>query len=185
MRLRDLPNLISVVRIFLSLPVVWCMVKGRFDIALLLFAVAGISDGLDGFLAKRFGWESRLGGLLDPLADKVLLISAFLSLGWLGFLPISLVLLVILRDLLIVTGALVYHYSVAELDARPSWLSKLNTAVQILLVLAVVSSKGLTPAPDWVITGLIVSTYVTTFVSGVDYVWKWSHLAMEKGRRED
>ncbi len=185
MRLRDIPNGICVVRIFLSLPIVWLMVEGRFGLALALFALAGLSDGLDGWLAKRFHWESRLGGLLDPLADKVLLVSAFLSLGWLGFLPITLVLLVILRDLIIITGALVYHYSIADLEAAPSLISKLNTLVQIVLVLAVMANQGLLDLPASLLTSLILLTYLTTLISGADYIWKWTRLAVQKGRRED
>ena len=100
----DIPNLISVLRIFLSVPVVWMLLEQRFDIALILFAIAGVSDGLDGFLAKHYGWQSRLGGLLDPMADKILLVSSYVSLALLGLIPVWLMLLVILRDLVIVTG---------------------------------------------------------------------------------
>jgi len=123
MKREDIPNLISVLRIFLSVPVVWSMLELRFDIALLLFAVAGISDGLDGYLAKHFGWQSRLGGLLDPLADKVLLVSSYLTLAILGMIPMLLMLLVILRDLVIVTGALVYNFRIRELEVAPSLVS--------------------------------------------------------------
>ncbi len=136
MRREEIPNLISVLRIFLSIPVIWMLLEQRFEIALVLFAVAGISDGLDGYLAKRNGWVSRLGGLLDPLADKVLLVSSYLSLAVIGAIPVWLVMLVILRDLVIVTGALVYNFRVKQLDVAPSLLSKFNTLAQIVLVLA-------------------------------------------------
>lgn len=174
---RDIPNAISILRIFMSVPIVWSLLEQQFGIALILFAVAGISDGLDGYLAKRYGWASRLGGLLDPLADKVLLVSSYLSLTVIDIIPVSLVLLVILRDLVIVTGALVYHYTVKELDAKPSLISKFNTLVQILLVLVVVLDRGLWPLPELLLTGLIWIVYVTTVVSGVHYVWVWSRMA--------
>ncbi len=82
MNRRDIPNIISILRIFICVPIVWALLNYRFDLALMLFVVAGISDGLDGFLAKQFGWESHLGGILDPVADKLLLLSSMLSLGW-------------------------------------------------------------------------------------------------------
>ncbi len=90
--LRHLPNLISMLRVVLVVPVVWSLLNDRFDIAIWLFLIAGASDGLDGFLAKRFGWSSRLGGILDALADKFLLVSTFLCLWWLGVFPWWLVL---------------------------------------------------------------------------------------------
>ncbi|MCP4276003.1 MAG: CDP-alcohol phosphatidyltransferase family protein, partial [Gammaproteobacteria bacterium] len=120
MQVRDIPNLISIMRIFLSIPVVWMLLQHNFGVALILFAIAGISDGLDGYLAKHYGWQSRLGGLLDPLADKILLVFSIFSLGRLELLPAWLVFVVILRDLVIVTGAFVYNFQVAELDAAPS-----------------------------------------------------------------
>jgi cardiolipin synthase (CMP-forming) len=180
---RDIPNLISVVRIFLTIPIVWLMLEHRFGWVLFLFAVAGISDGLDGYLAKHYGWQTRLGGLLDPLADKVLLVSCFLSLGWLGFLPVWLVLLVILRDLIIVTGALIYNFTIAELEASPSLISKFNTVIQILLVLLVVLDRGLFGLPALLIETLVWLTLLTTLLSGGDYVWEWSRKAADLGGR--
>ena len=181
MNVRDIPNLISILRIFLSVPVVWMLLVHEFGAALVLFAIAGISDGLDGFLAKRFGWKSQLGGLLDPLADKVLLVSSYLSLGLLNIIPIWLVLIVILRDLVIVTGALVYNYRVRELEAEPSFISKFNTFAQILLVLASVLDRGLVPLPEMLIQGMIWVVLLSTIASGVNYVWVWSRRAADHG----
>ena len=184
MKREDIPNLISVLRIFLSVPVVWSMLELRFDIALLLFAVAGISDGLDGYLAKHFDWQSRLGGLLDPLADKVLLVSSYLTLAILGMIPMLLMLLVILRDLVIVTGALVYNFRIRELEVAPSLVSKVNTFTQILLVLVVVLDEGLIGLPDLAIQVLIGVVFITTIASGINYVWVWSRLAAHHGRKD-
>ncbi len=176
---KDIPNLISIMRIFLSIPIVWMLFEQRFDLALVLFVIAGISDGLDGYLAKRNGWQSQLGGLLDPLADKVLLVSCFLSLGLLDLIPLWLVMLVLLRDLIIVTGALVYNFRIEELQAAPSIISKINTFTQIVLVLAVVLDKGLLVLPSLMISGLIWLVVITTIVSGVNYVWVWSRRAAD------
>lgn len=182
MKTRDIPNLISFLRIFLTIPVVWSLIAQAYGYALLLFAFAGFSDGLDGYLAKKYGWQSRLGGLLDPLADKALLMSSFLVLGVMGLLPVWLVLLVILRDLVIVGGALSYNYSVEELDASPTLISKLNTLLQILLVLSIITDAGPLALPGWMLLGLIWSTTFTTVASGLDYVWTWSNKARDKGR---
>lgn len=181
MQPRDIPNLISFLRILLSVPVVWLLFEREFAAALTLFAIAGISDGLDGFLAKHYGWESRLGGMLDPLADKALLMSSFLVLGALGLVPVWLVILVIFRDLVIIGGALYYHFSVEELQADPSLVSKLNTLLQILLVILVVTDAGPYPLPAVLISVLVWSTLATTVASGVGYVWVWSRKAKEKG----
>jgi cardiolipin synthase len=183
MQARDIPNLISFMRILLTLPIVWLMFEQEFSYALMLFAVAGFSDGLDGFLAKHYGWQSHLGGLLDPLADKALLMSSFLVLGGLGLIPIWLVILVIFRDLTIMGGALYYHFSVEEVDADPSLISKLNTLTQIMLVLLVVTDAGPFPLPDLLLQGLIWATGLTTLSSGGMYVWVWTKKARQKGWR--
>ncbi|WP_373508037.1 CDP-alcohol phosphatidyltransferase family protein, partial [Thiocapsa sp.] len=104
MQLRDLPNIISVLRLVAVAPVMYLLLRQEYGWALVLFAAAGASDGLDGYLAKRYDWRSRLGGILDPLADKALLVACFLILGWQGLVPVWLVIAVILRDLVIVTG---------------------------------------------------------------------------------
>ena len=143
MKRSDIPNLITFARILLVVPVVWLLHTHNYIGALAIFALAGFSDALDGFLAKRYGWESRLGSLLDPIADKLLLVCSFLVLGAHGLLPLWLVGLVILRDAVIVTGATVYHFRIQHLVAgEPTLSSKLNTLMQILLVLAVVLTEA-------------------------------------------
>jgi cardiolipin synthase len=183
MKARDIPNLISFLRILLTLPIVWLLFEQEFTYALMLFAVAGFSDGVDGFLAKHYHWQSHLGGLLDPLADKALLMSSFLVLGGLGLIPIWLVILVIFRDLTIMGGALYYHFSVEEVDAAPTLISKLNTLLQIVLVLLVVTHAGPLPLPLMLLQALIWATGLTTVSSGVIYVWVWTNKARSKGWR--
>jgi len=145
--------------------------------------VAGLSDGLDGFLARRFDWRSRLGGIMDPLADKLLVVSSFVTLGWLGLIPAWLVLLVILRDLVIIAGATFYHMRIEQFDAEPSVASKLNTAAQVLLVLAVLYSSGIQALPVMLMDVLLYGVLVTTLWSGFDYVWTWGRRAMQRGGR--
>ena len=183
--LSDIPNAISFSRILLTIPVVFLLLMREFTAALVLFAISGASDALDGYLAKRFGWGSPLGGILDPLADKALLMSAFLVLGAIGLIPVWLVLAAVFRDLLIVGGALVYHFRVADLVAAPSWTSKLNTLLQITLLILVMTDAGPLPLPRGLIDGLIWAALATTLASGAQYVWIWGHKAVAQGWRDD
>ncbi|MBN8480188.1 MAG: CDP-alcohol phosphatidyltransferase family protein [Xanthomonadales bacterium] len=170
---RHLPNLITLLRILLVLPAYGLIEAREHAAALAVVAVAGASDALDGFLAKRFGWQSRLGGLLDPLADKLLLLACFLGLTTTGALPVWLFPLVIGRDLLIVCGAVAYHNLIGPFEAEPTRLSKLTTVVQIVCVLGELMRlawwPGL-PGRD-VLLGL---TTVLTLASGLHYVVTWS-----------
>lgn len=171
--MRHLPNLITGLRILLVWPVYWLISTAEFKLALLLAAVAGISDAVDGFLAKHYGWESRLGGLLDPLADKLLLLAGFFALTMIGAIPVWFFVLVIGRDLLIVCGAVAYHNLIGAFDAQPSQLSKLTTVVQIMFVLE--ELLRLAWFPD--IPGrqiLLLSSAALTLISGLHYVLIWS-----------
>jgi cardiolipin synthase len=174
--LKQIPNIISVFRILLVVPILLFLLENAYGYALILFAVAGISDGVDGFLAKRFNWQTWIGGLLDPLADKLLLVSSFVALGWLGLLPIWLVALVFLRDLVIVAGATYYHHHVGKVGGEPTLISKVNTFVQILLVLLVVFAQ-IIAVPGFLIPLFIALVTMTTISSGIDYVIKWSRRA--------
>lgn len=181
---RDIPNLITIARIVLTLPVVVALIYRDFSLALTLFVVAGVSDGIDGFLAKQFHWQSRLGSLLDPIADKLLLVSSYLSLGWLGLLPPWLVAVVMLRDLIIVGGATFWSLRIGELEAEPTIVSKINTFMQIILVVSVVSDQALRLLPPGTIDAMVWITFATTLSSGIDYVWVWSRRAREATQRE-
>jgi cardiolipin synthase len=185
LRLRDLPNIISFLRLLAVIPILYLLLEQKYGWALLFFAAAGLSDGLDGFLAKHYGWQSHLGGVLDPLADKVLLVACFLVLGALSFIPVWLVAAVVFRDLLIIGGALLYNYRVEEVEAAPTLVSKLNTVVQILLLVLVIADAGPMPLPGWIIEALVWGCLGTVLVSGTQYVWIWSRKAVEKGLKED
>ena len=177
MKFSQLPNLITVIRFLLVPPVVLFLLDGRYGAALLVFAAAGFSDALDGYLAKRYHWSSRMGAMMDPLADKLLLVSSFVSLGWLGHIPPWLVAVVILRDLVIVTGAIVYNLRIEHLEAAPSIISKLNTFAQILLVMAVMFTQAVAAVPVPWLDVLIYTVLATTLWSGLDYVWTWGRRA--------
>ncbi len=182
--LKDLPNLISVARILLSLPVAYLLLEQRFTEALLLFFIAGVSDGVDGYLAKRFGWRSRLGSILDPLADKILLITSYLCLALVDVIPMWLMAMVLGRDLIIVVGAAAFHVFFGQFDMAPTWISKINTTLQIILVLALVLSRGLYPLPAEMLEWLVYGVFVTTVLSGLNYIWIWGQKAFHlKARR--
>jgi len=184
-RLRDIPNIISLARLLAVIPVVFLLLEHAFGWALVLFVLAGISDALDGYLAKHFGWRSRLGGILDPLADKVLLVACFLVLGTLSLIPIWLVVAAVFRDLLITGGALLYNYRIEELEAAPIAASKVNTVLQILLVVLVMADAGPLPLPGWVIDTLVWACLGSVVVSGAQYVWIWGRKARQKGFMDD
>jgi cardiolipin synthase len=179
----DLPNVISVFRIVLVAPVMWLILEREFTMALIMFLVAGVSDGVDGYLAKRYGWISRLGTILDPLADKLLLTGSYLMLWWIDMLPLWLVVAIIMRDILIVGGGLAYHVLVGQYEMAPTLVSKANTAAQILLVLAVLSD-ALLPIAPMVLATLVYVVLVTTIVSGIDYIWTWGTKAVQARRRQ-
>jgi cardiolipin synthase len=185
LKLSDLPNIISTVRLAAVVPVIQLLVSEQFGWALFVFLLAGISDGVDGFLAKHYGWRTPLGGILDPLADKALLISCFLVLAAMGLIPLWLTLAVLFRDLVIVSGGVLYHYLIEDVQATPTKLSKLNTVVQIVLVVVVIADAGPLPLPQVLIETLIWICLATTVLSGTLYVVLWSTMARRKGPRQD
>ncbi|MEM9532442.1 MAG: CDP-alcohol phosphatidyltransferase family protein [Pseudomonadota bacterium] len=174
----DLPNVITILRMAAVIPLTWLLVERSYGGALLVFFVAGVSDAVDGFLAKRFNWESDLGGILDPLADKLLLLSCYLVLGAQGWIPVWLLLLVLGRDLVIVAGALAFHYWIRPVTGQPLLLSKANTFLQIVLVLVVLLAlAGLQVVAQWQ-TMLVWAVTASTVLSGVQYVVLWGVRAL-------
>lgn len=177
MSLNWLPNAISLLRIALVVPILMLILDDRFGWALALFWLAGFSDGLDGYLAKRFNWHTRLGALLDPIADKMLVAGLFITLAYTGHLPVWLAAVVILRDVIIVAGATIYNFMVKPVQGEPTRISKINTALQMLFLLFVLSRAGFNWPDEITITILGAAILVTVAISGVDYVWSWSRRA--------
>jgi len=177
MSLNWLPNAISLMRIALVAPILMLILQGSFGWALALFWLAGFSDGVDGFLAKRFNWHTRLGALLDPIADKLLVAGLFITLAYTGDIPVWLAATVILRDVVIVVGATAYNFLVRPVQGEPTRVSKLNTALQLLFLLFVISRAGFGWPDEISITILGASVLITVIISGVDYVWSWSRRA--------
>lgn len=180
MSLNWLPNAISLLRIALIAPILMMILAGSFGWALALFWLAGFSDGVDGYLAKRFDWHTRLGALLDPVADKLLVAGIFMTLAYTQHIPVWLAAIVILRDVIIVTGAIAYNFIVGPVQGEPTRISKLNTALQLLFLLFVLSRAGFGWPDEIAITVLGASILVTVVISGIDYVWSWSRRARNK-----
>jgi cardiolipin synthase len=177
MSLSWIPNAISLFRIVLIMPILMLILAGSFGWAMLLFGLAGFSDGVDGYLAKRFDWGSRIGALLDPIADKLLVVGMFATLAYLQHIPLWLAALVILRDVVIIAGASAYNFLVRPVEGEPTRVSKLNTALQLLFLMVVMSRAGFGWPDEISVTVLGASILITVVISGVDYVWSWSQRA--------
>jgi cardiolipin synthase (CMP-forming) len=174
----SLPNLITIARILVVPLTIWLIVTGQYALAFLAFLAAGVSDGIDGFIARRFGLRTELGAYLDPLADKLLLVSIYLALGIRDQMPAWLVILVASRDVLIVGAVILSWLLKKPVELRPSMVSKVNTAGQIVLagVVLAVLGLGLNTA------GLLVAGYLAvaalTVTSGALYMLGWiKHMA--------
>jgi cardiolipin synthase len=177
MSFRWIPNAICIVRILLVAPIVWLLLQRTYLSALVLVVVAGASDGLDGFLAKRFDWRTRLGGLLDPISDKLLVTAVFLTLAYLDLVPVLLAAIVIGRDVVIVLGAVVYQLCFAALEGEPTRISKLNTACQLGFLVFVITNAGIEWPPRISLTLLGAAVVFTSITSGMHYVLSWGKRA--------
>lgn len=153
--------------------VVWCMLDGRMQTAFLLFLIAGISDALDGYLAKRFGWQTELGAYLDPLADKALLVSIYVVLGLFSHIPAWLVLAVVSRDILIVGAILLSWMMARPVPVRPLLVSKVNTAGQIILAAMVLGDLGFLLGLEPLVSVVIWAVGGLTVVSAGAYLVNW------------
>lgn len=185
MSLHWLPNAISIFRIALILPVLYCILGARYAEALALFFIAGFSDGVDGFLAKRFSWHTRLGALLDPVADKLLMATSYATLAWVGQIPAWLAAIVVLRDLVILGGATAYNFLIAPVQGEPTRISKLNTGLELLFVVSVLARAAFDWPAEAVITVLGAGVLVTVVISGADYVVAWSQRARAARRADE
>jgi Phosphatidylglycerophosphate synthase len=168
-----IPNIITLGRIILVPIIVWAIVSSQMEIAFAIFVIAGVSDAVDGFLAKRFNMTSELGALLDPLADKALLVSIYISLGVWGEIPRWLVILVVSRDIMIVSAVIVSWLFDKPVAMKPLMVSKLNTVVQVAFAALVLASLAFNfnPRPyDLILMGFVT---VFTLVSVSLYLVEW------------
>jgi cardiolipin synthase (CMP-forming) len=167
----NLPNIISILRFFITFYFIYAVYQGRMRLALYLFLIQGISDLLDGFIARVMDWKTELGAYLDPIADKTMLISAFVVLYIVGIVPLWLTALVLGRDIVIAVGYLILYHYANNVRPRPTIFGKITTALQIATILYVLWS--------WSVPGstlreytqmLFIVTGLSTVVSGTHYV---------------
>ena len=169
----NIPNFISLGRIILVPIVFWLLVTGQTQAAFFAFIIAGISDGVDGYLAKTFGWKTELGAYLDPLADKLLIVSIFLALGVGGKLPLWLVIAVVSRDILIVTAIVLSWLLSNPVRIRPLTVSKANTVSQIILAATVLADEAFGLGLQWLRFVLVWVTGALTLASLAAYLHSW------------
>lgn len=167
------PNLISLARVLVVPFVITLIISGELKLAFLLVLGAGVSDALDGYLARRFGWRSELGAYLDPLADKLLLVSLFVTLGYYSMLPASVVVLVVSRDVLIVIAVVMAHMLGRPMRIKPHFSGKLNTAAQIALALLALADEGFVLGLGSLRQLLVILTAGLTVVSIGIYLQTW------------
>ena len=174
----NIPNIITVARIFAVPLVVWLIINGQLLIAFWVFVAAGISDGVDGYVAKRFKQQTLLGSYLDPLADKALLVSIYVALGFQLHLPSWLVIMVVSRDILIVSAVILSWMMDRAVAMQPLYISKANTVGQITLAALVLAGAGYTIEMDGVRSAMVVIVAVLTILSAVAYLIEWlDHMA--------
>jgi cardiolipin synthase len=169
-----LPNAITLVRLCAVPLAVWLMVNQRFQSAFWLFVAAGVSDALDGYLARRLATPSRLGAILDPVADKALLVSVYVTLGLMNRLPDWLVILVVFRDLMIVGGVLVLYMLGRAPAMSPLLVSKANTVAQIVLAALTLGLAGFGIQAPVLLELAVLVVAATTLVSGAAYLARWA-----------
>ena len=175
--LRYLPNFISSLRICLVVPIGWVLWQQQFIVTLWLFLIAAVSDAVDGYLARRFSWQSELGGMLDPVADKLMLATVFVVLAMLGAVPLWLTAAVLARDGIIVLGAISYRLLLGPVRARPTFISKLNTLCQIAFVLLMIARLQFAWPSAALLIGLGAAVFTTVVISGIDYVLVYGRMA--------
>lgn len=171
MKLCYIPNLITCLRFLLVGPVLFALLSGHYLLALGLFILAGLTDALDGLLARLYGWTSRFGAIADPLADKLLLMSSFIALYWLGIIPAWLMAVIVARDIWILGGVLSYRCLIGHLEVVPSGISKINTFLQIVLVPLLLVDLSLIQLPAFLLQGVMIAVLVTSIASFLHYTW--------------
>jgi cardiolipin synthase len=172
----NLPNLISLGRLFLVPLTIWLIIDGQYGTAFWVLVAAGVSDALDGFIAKRFDRRTRLGALLDPIADKAMLVSVYVTLGIAHQIWTWLVVLVVFRDVLIVGGFLLIQAVAVPKHYDALYISKINTGMQITLVGFVLARVGLGEALGWIDFVLSLAVAATTLASGLAYLLRWTRI---------
>lgn len=178
--IEQIPNLITIVRILAIAPICWLLWQHDYQNAFVLLLIAGLSDALDGYLARRYGWFTRLGAFLDPIADKLFVACVYIVLGLQAYLPWWLVSLVLGRDVIISGGALAFRWATGHLEMQPLRISKLNTTLQIILLALTLVNIALYSVPTWLQVSVQWAVAISTLSSGLAYMVLWTRNAMKE-----
>jgi cardiolipin synthase len=174
-----IPNIITMIRILLTPVFVIYLINGQLLTGLAVLVICGISDGLDGFIARVFKQKSVLGSYLDPLADKIILISAFITLGIIGFLPAWLTVVVISRDVMIMIGVILLYLTGVDINIKPVVSSKITTCLQFVTVIAVLARDYLVSVQKYYVY-LYYITALFTIISFLQYLYQWLKMMGDK-----
>jgi len=178
----NVPNFITLIRLGFVPVVAYFLVIEAYRIALPVFLVAALSDLADGYIARRFKLVSRLGAVLDPVADKLNMVVTTVLLAWLAQLPIWLAIAIVTRDVLIVAGALAYRFAVGPVKIAPTWLSKVNTFLEFaLLLLVMAAAAGWIDKGRWMNAAFLI-VFATVIASATQYAWLWGREAIAQAR---
>ena len=175
-----IPNIITILRLLAIPPAILFMWNDQFSVALFIFAIAGVSDGVDGYLARRFHWESPWGAAMDPIADKALLVSTAAMLTYKDLLPGWLFILMLGRDATLLGGSFLYRIKFGPFDVQPSMLGKISTFIQILLLLSLMIHVAYGILTLSQLDVLILLCTLATLVSGLHYLWVWIRKALNE-----
>lgn len=181
---KQIPNAITIARMVAALPLLYFLIEGNSPVAFWIAIVAGLSDSIDGYLAKKFDWRTALGGLLDPIADKLMLSVCFIGLAWQHAIPLWLCGLVLGRDVVIVTGAWVWWKTIGPFKPMPSLISKLTTFFQIVYVGLMLANLAFGFVPETALSLLLWLVIGFTLASGLDYFIRYGSRALRAWRKQ-
>jgi len=174
MRAEYIPNIITVLRLILIPPIILTLLFAKYRYAFYFFLIAGLTDAIDGYLARKFHWISRFGSMIDPVADKLLMVLTFLTLSYIHVMPLWLLITVVLREIIIVAGGVTYHFLIGAYEFKPTLISKCNTFLQILLIILVMFHLAFALIPSFLLGLMMKLVFITSIVSLADYVIVWS-----------
>ena len=176
----NVPNVLTILRVLAAPLLAYFLLRGYFNYALYTFALAALTDALDGFIARHFSQYTEFGAALDPLADKLITLTGMLILTFQGFVPLWLTLAMVVRDSVIVAGAFAYHHLFGEIDIQPTWLGKLHTGMAFVLFLLVMAQAADLIALSGWLTLAFLAVLVSSLTSMVQYVVLWARKAAQE-----
>ncbi|MDW3094187.1 MAG: CDP-alcohol phosphatidyltransferase family protein [Gammaproteobacteria bacterium] len=182
LKAKYIPNAITSARILCVPCLIWMLFHHQFERSLILVLLMGVSDALDGFLARCYGWKTALGAYLDPLADKLMLLSTFIAFAALGWVPWWLAAIIVARDVILLTSAFYYHLSTRQLKIEPLTISKINTFAQIILAASLIYAQ-VGPLHVQILNVLMTIVACTTVGSGMSYAMEWSRRASKYAQK--